>query len=228
MKRGKKYQNIIKNRKEINSLIDALGNVKDLSTSNFSSKIECHIALNLGTKNNNQALKGSVTYKYKVGNDKKILVLTDKPIKGIKEDDNTIIGLNEYIDKIKDGWVDFDVLITTPDIMPQITLLGNILGPKSLMPNVKNGTITNNLEETINEYRKGKIDFKSDQTGVIHTIIGSTANSKEELLDNLSTLIKGISAINSKPINSMIKSMYITPTMGPSIKIDASKISELL
>ena len=228
MKRGKKYKNIIQNKKEENSLIDALDNIKDLSTSKFSSKIECHIALNLGAKNNNQALKGSVIYKYKVGNDKKILVLTDKTIKGIKEDNNTMIGFTEYINKIKDGWVDFDVLITTPDIMPQITSLGNILGPKSLMPNIKNGTITNNIEDTINEYRKGKIDFKSDQTGVIHTIIGSTENSKEELLDNISVLIKGISAINSKPINSMIKSVYIAPTMGPSIKIDTGKILELL
>ena len=226
MKRSKKYQDIIKNRQEQYTLIDALDKIKNLSISKFPAKIECHISLNLDTKNNNQILKGSVTYAHKVGNDKKILILTNENITNIKENNDIKIGSDKYIEKIKDGKIDFDILITTPDMMPQITSLGNILGPKSLMPNLKNGTITDDIEKTVNEYKRGKIDFKSDQTGTIHTIIGSVNNTKEELFSNLIVLLKGISVASVKPINSMIKSIYIAPTIGPSIKITVEEVLE--
>lgn len=227
MRRGKKYKNVIQNRKEEYSLIDGLDAVKSLSTSKFPSKIECHISLNLNTKNNNQIIRGNVVYKHKIGNDKNILVLIDKIPEGLKEDKNIKIGLNEYIEKIKNNWLDFDILITTPEIMPQVTSLGNILGPKSLMPNIKNGTITNNIQKTVNEYKKGKIDFKSDQTNTIHTIIGSVNNTKEELLDNIIALMKAISSTTGKPLISIINSIYIAPTIGPSIKINKKEISDI-
>ena len=220
MKRGKKYKKIIEKINNNVSFDDSFEEVKNLSLSKFPGSVEIHIALDVNQKNTKQVLRGSVNYKNKVGEKKKVLLLTDlKDIKPETTKKYDYIGLDEYIEKINQGWLDFDVIIATPNVMPKIAVLGKILGPKDLMPNPKKGTVTDNVDEAINSYMGGKFDYKSDQTGVIHTIIGNINNSKEELLENTLLLVKSIISVVQKPENTIFKSIYICPTMGPSIKL---------
>ncbi len=220
MKRGKKYRKIIEKMDNKISFNDSFEEVKKLSLSKFPGSVEIHIALNVSQKNTKQVLRGSVNYKNKVGEKKRVLLLTDlKDIKPETAEKYDYIGLDEYIDKINQGWLDFDVIIATPNVMAKIATLGKILGPKDLMPNPKKGTVTNNVDDAINSYMGGKFDYKSDQTGVIHTIIGNINNTKEELLENTLLLVKSIVSAVQKPENTIFKSIYICPTMGPSIKI---------
>ncbi len=225
MKRGKKYKKIIEKMDNNISFNNSFEEVKKLSLSKFPGSVEIHIALNINQKNTKQVLRGSVNYKNKVGEKKRVLLLTDsKDIKPETAKKYDYIGLEEYIDKINQGWSDFDVIIATPNVMSKIAVLGKILGPKDLMPNPKKGTITDNIDEAINSYMGGKFDYKSDQTGVIHTIIGNVNNTKEELLENTLLLIKSIISVVQKPENTIFKSIYICPTMGPSIKIKSEEL----
>jgi large subunit ribosomal protein L1 len=227
-KRSKKY-NEIKNKIEEKGLNDSFELVKDVSISRFKGSIEVHIALKTSKKENKQNIRGSVFYKNSVGKKKKILLFTDrKDINEKLKKQFDYIGLDEYIKKIQEGWIDFDIAIATPNVMPQIAILGKILGPRSLMPNPKLGTVTDNLEGILNEYKSGKFDYKSDQMGNIHTIIGNVDNTKEELLDNFSDLMKSILNVTGKPIQSAFKSIYLAPTIGPSIKLENDDIIKLL
>ncbi len=229
-KRSKKYITKLKEN-TINNVfnIDIFDTVKNLSISNFKGSIEVHISTLSSKKDNKQIIRGSVFYKNKVGKDKKILLLTDrKDLSEKLKKEFDYIGLDEYIEKIQSGWTDFDLVIATPNVMPKIAILGKILGPKSLMPNPKLGTVTEDLEGTVEKYKSGKYDYKSDQTGTIHTIIGNIDNTKEELYDNFIEIIKSIINITGKPSQSVFKTIYICPTMGASLKLNIEDIIKVI
>jgi large subunit ribosomal protein L1 len=230
-KRSKKY-NQIKNKIDTNtniSILESLDKVKELSTSNFKGSIEVHISTKISKKENKQILRGSVYYKNKVGKNKKILLLTDqKDIKPETKKEFNYVGLDLYIKKIQEGWDDFDLVIASPSVMPKIAILGKILGPKSLMPNPKLGTVTDDLEDIIKKYKGGKFDFKSDSNGTLHTIIGNIENTKEELLENLIDLLKSFISVSGKSASILLKTIYVCPTMGPSIKIHNDELIKLL
>jgi large subunit ribosomal protein L1 len=226
MKRGKKYT---AKAKTLSNVVlaykDALAQVSSLATSKFAGKIEVHIALNLNEKERKQPVRGNVIYSKPVSKPKKVLVLADPQSQDIaKEAGADYFGLDEYIQKIKDGWIDFDVAIATPSAMSKIAPLGRILGTKGLMPNPKSGTVTDDIKKAVESYKGGKIDYKSDETGVVHTIIGTKASSPEELDENFIRVVKSVLQNTNKAQRLALKSVFIAPTMGPSLKLDVESI----
>lgn len=226
MQRGKKYTNTKKTASvEPQTVENALKQVASLSTSTFPGKIEVHISLNVNQKERKQPIRGNVTYQKPVGKQKKVLVFADPLNQDVaKKAGADYYGLEDLITKIKDGWIDFDVAIAIPSVMPKIAALGRVLGTKGLMPNPKTGTVTEDIEAAVASYKGGKIDFKSDETGVIHSIIGTTKSSPAELNENMIKITKAILASSGKQQNAAFKSIYVAPTMGPSIKVDIDSL----
>lgn len=230
MKRAKKYNEVTK--KISNKILDidsAIKLVKDLSITKFDSKVEVHVSLNLNDKERKQPIRGTVIYDKPIGKSKKILVFGDESTSDkAKKSGADYYGLEDLINKIKEGWIDFDVAIATPSVMPKIAVLGRILGTKGLMPNPKNGTVTDNIEEVVKSYKKGRQDYKSDETGVIHSVIGTISMSEKELKNNFELLLKSIIISSGKSSTLLIKSLFICPTMGPSIKINKDLLNKEL
>jgi len=230
MKRSKKYKSALEkiDKQKEYSLSEAVDILPEIATSTFDASIELHIHLNLNEKQRKRGLKGSVTLPHQVKNGTtKILVLTT-PEHEQEAKDADFVGGENYIKKIQDGWNEFDVVLATPEIMPKIAILGKVLGPKGLMPNPKSGTVTTNLSETIQQYKKGKIDFKSDEQGNIHQAIGKVSMAKEELMSNTLEFIKAVNKSIKSTQTNLFKSIHICPTMGPSVKIDPSSLEENL
>jgi large subunit ribosomal protein L1 len=228
MKKGKKY---ISAKKRITSptadLDKAMASVGSLSTSKFKGKIEAHISLNLNEKERKQPIRGSVIYSKPVGKIKKVLVFADPANQDVaKKAGADFYGLDDLVTKIKDGWTDFDVAIATPSVMPKIAVLGRILGTKGLMPNPKSGTVSDDIETVVTSYKGGKIDFKTDETGVVHSIIGTVETSPEELRENLMKLVTSVVKNSGKPERLVLKSIHVSPTMGPSVKINLETVIE--
>jgi large subunit ribosomal protein L1 len=229
MKRSKNYLTKLKIKKEKYSLEESFKAVKESSISKFNSNVELHLSTIIDKKNPNRIIRGSIIYKHKFGNEKKILLLTEQ--KDISEEIKKLydyIGSEEYIEKIANGWSEFDLIIATPDIMPKLGSIGRMLGPKGLMPNPKTNTVTNNLKEVAESYRKGKYDFKSDATGNIHLVIGKVDNSDTELKDNFLEAIRSINTVLPKPITQIVKSIFLCPTMGPSIKLNNNEVTSVI
>lgn len=226
MKRSKKYIQIKQklSHKQF-SLDQAIAQISALSLSKFNGKIELHASLNLNEKERKQAIRGSVVYKSPIGKAKRILVFADEANQDIAAKAGAdYYGLEELINKIKEGWTDFDVAIATPNVMSKIAVLGRILGTKGLMPNPKSGTVSDNIQQAVASYKAGKIDFKADDSGVIHSIIGTQTTDPSELKTNLIALIKAIIQSAPKQEQILFKSIYLAPTMGPSIQLDLDSI----
>ncbi len=229
MKRSRNYLTKLNIKKEKYSLEESFTAVKGLSIAKFNSNVELHLSTIMDKKNPNRIIRGSITYKHKFGGEKKILLLTDQ--KDISEEIKKLydyIGSEEYIEKIANGWSEFDLIIATPDIMPKLGSIGRILGPKGLMPNPKTNTVTNNLKEVAESYRRGKYDFKSDSTGNIHLVIGKVDNSNAELKDNFLEAIRSINTVLPKPITQIVKGIFLCPTMGPSIKLNNNEVISII
>lgn len=196
--------------------------LKNLGTTKFFESLEAHISLNINPKYPNQQIRANLILPNGIGKNIKIAVYTEpENTNNILKMGASIVGFNELIDDIKLGKIYFDILLTTPKLMPQLIKLGKILGPKGLMPSPKAGTVTQNLEETINEFKKGKIEYRTDNTGVVHLIFGKTNFSHIQICENLLTIYESI--IKNKPIGvkgRYIKSFYICNTMSPSLKLD--------
>ncbi|MDD3647243.1 MAG: 50S ribosomal protein L1 [Candidatus Dojkabacteria bacterium] len=225
MKRSKKYteaENLIEKGK-MYSLDEAVDLLPKVSISKFDAAYEIHFLLNLTEKQKKESIKGSTKLPYQVGNAKKIAVITSPEHMG-DADTADVTGYEDLIKKIEDGFSDFDVLIATPDVMPKLASLGKVLGPKGKMPNPKNGTITTDLKKAIQTYKEGKLDFKVDKQGGIHLIFGKKSMTKEQLLENLKVLIKAVLQESTKLNSIPFKSIFVTPTMGPSIKMDINNL----
>ncbi|MBN2016194.1 50S ribosomal protein L1 [Candidatus Dojkabacteria bacterium] len=223
MHRSKKYKNARKlvEKSKVYTLDEALDLLPKVSTSKFDSSIELHINLNLSEKQKKISIKGSATLPHQVGPKVKIAVLTSSDHFGEAQDADTV-GSDDLIKKIQDGWTDFDVLLATPDIMPKIAVLGKILGPKGKMPNPKNNTVTTDIKDTIESYKKGKTDFKADAQGGIHQVVGKISLKKDQLLENIQTFLKAVfNEVKNLQANPF-KTIYLSPTMGPSIRLDVN------
>ncbi len=204
------------------SLKDASALVKDVNITKFDASVDLHIRLGVDPKKADQAVRGTVTLPHGTGKTKKVLVLCtpDKEAEA-KAAGADFVGLDEFITKIEGGWVDVDVIVATPSVMPKIGRLGKVLGPRNLMPNPKTGTVTNNVAEAVNEVKGGKIAFKVDKAGIIHASIGRVSFGSEKIAENSQELINAI--IKLKPSSAKgiyLKGVSMASSMSPGIAVD--------
>lgn len=203
------------------SLAEAVALIKETATTKFDSSVEIHLNLNTDPKNAEHALRGSVSLPAGLGKTKKIAVVcgADKE-KEAKEAGASLVGGKELIEKIVKGEIDFEVLVATPDLMPELAKAGKILGPKGLMPNPKDNTVTTDIKATLDDIKKGRAEYRSDSYGIIHSVIGKVSFDQEKILENAEAFLAAIH--NMKPASvkgTFIKTVYLTTTMGPSIKV---------
>jgi len=207
-------------------LAEAVEVVKQITTTNFDASVDLDIRLGVDPRKANQMVRGSITLPHGTGKTKKVLVLCTPD----KEDEAKAagadyVGLDEYIQKIKGGWTDIDVVITMPSVMPKVGALGRILGPRGLMPNPKTGTVTMDIARAVNEVKAGKIDFKVDKFGIIHAAIGKVSFPNEKLVENASELINAV--IKMKPSaakGTYMKSTFISSTMSMGVRVDIKSL----
>ena len=210
-------------------LADACALVKEITFTKFDASVELSVNLGVDPRKANQMVRGIVTLPNGTGKETRVLVLCtpDKEAEA-KAAGADYVGLEEYIEKIKGGWTDVDVIITMPAVMGKIGALGRILGPRGLMPNPKSGTVTNEIGNAVKEVKQGKIDFKVDKTGIVHTSIGKISFEPEQIRQNakefISTLIK---LKPSAAKGTYIKSIYLSSTMSAGIKIDPKSVEEI-
>src|SRR5436309_6856864 len=204
------------------SLTEASALVKQISTCKFDASVDLHVRLGVDPKKADQAIRGTVRLPHGTGKTKKVLVLcTPDKEADAKSAGAEFVGLDEFIQKIEGGWVDVDVIIATPSVMPKIGKLGKILGPRNLMPNPKTGTVTNDVAAAVNEVKAGKIAFKVDKAGIIHASIGRVSFTADKIAANSLELINAI--IKAKPATAKgtyLKGLSMASTMSPGISID--------
>ena len=209
--------------KNFYSLKQASSLVKEITNTEFDASIDMAIRLGVDPKKANQMVRGVVTLPHGTGKNIRVLALvTPDKESDAKESGADFIGLDEYLQKIKSGWTDVDVIVTMPSIMGKLGPLGRVLGPRGLMPNPKTGTVTMDIKKAVADVKGGKIDFKVDKTGIIHAAIGKASFAAEKIYENADELLKTI--IRLKPSTTKgvyVKSIFMSSTMSPSISIDA-------
>ena len=211
------------------SLKEASELVKDITSSKFDASVDIDVRLGVDPRKANQMVRGVASLPHGTGKQVRVLVLcSPESEQAAKDAGAEYVGLDEYIEKIKGGWTDIDVIITQPQIMGKIGALGRVLGPRGLMPNPKSGTVTMEVAKAVEEVKQGKIDFRVDKTGIIHSSIGKVSFEAKQIADNakefLNTLIK-LKPTAAK--GTYIKSIYLSSTMSPGIKVDAKSVEEI-
>ena len=226
---------LTKNRKAAQAKVDpnmsydivgAAKLVKTLTFTKFDASVDLDIRLGVDPRKANQMVRGVVTLPHGTGKQTRVLVLcTPDKVNEATEAGADYVGLEEYIEKIKGGWTDIDVIITMPSVMAKIGALGKVLGPRGLMPNPKSGTVTMEVGKAVKEVKMGKIDFKVDKYGIVHSSVGKVSFTEEQLVDNAKEFIRNI--IKLKPTaakGTYLKSIYLSSTMSPGIQIDAKSV----
>jgi large subunit ribosomal protein L1 len=210
------------------SLAEAASLVKDITTTKFDASVDIDVRLGVDPRKANQMVRGVVSLPHGTGKDKKVLVLcTPDKEEEAKNAGADYVGLDEYIDKIKGGWTDIDVIITMPSVMAKVGQLGRVLGPRGLMPNPKSGTVTMEVGNAVKEVKLGKIDFKVDKYGIVHTSIGKVSFSPDKIADNAREFLHTINKLKpSSAKGTYMQSVYISSTMSPGIQIDVKSVSE--
>jgi large subunit ribosomal protein L1 len=209
------------------NLSEAASIVKKITSSKFDASVDIAVRLGVDPKKSNQMVRGTVSLPHGTGKTISVLVLCtpDKEAEA-KAAGADYVGLNEYIEKIKGGWTDVDVIITTPNVMGQVGALGRILGPRGLMPNPKTGTVTMDVGKAVTEKKAGNIDFKVDKTGIIHASIGRVSFEADKLADNASELIQTIQKLKpSAAKGAYVKSIYMSSTMSPGVQVEPKTVS---
>lgn len=205
------------------SLADASKLVKDITTAKFDASVDLAIRLGVDPRKSNQMVRGVVSLPHGTGKNVRVLVLcTADKEKEAKDAGADYVGLDDYIEKIKGGWTDVDVIITMPSIMGKVGALGRVLGPRGLMPNPKTGTVTMDIAKAVTEVKAGKIDFKVDKTGIVHASVGKVSFEASKIAENANELIQTL--IKLKPSSAKgtyLKSIFISSTMSPSVEVDA-------
>ena len=224
-KASKKYVEASKKVEKNNaySIDEAIRLVKETSITKFDGTVEVAIKLNVDPKKADQQLRGSLVLPNGTGKSKKILVIAKgEAAKAAKEAGADFVGDTDMIEKIqKENWFDYDVIIATPEMMPELGKIGRILGPKGLMPNPKTGTVTPNPVKTIEDIKKGMVEFRTDSYGNIHTIVGKVSFDESKLVENLSYIINTISKLKPASVKGkFITNISVASTMGPGIKLD--------
>lgn len=210
------------------TLKEASALVKEITTTKFDASVDIDIRLGIDPRKSNQMVRGVVSLPNGTGKQVRVLCLCPPEAEAAAQEAGAdYVGLDEYIEKIKGGWTDVDVIITMPSIMGKIGALGRVLGPRGLMPNPKSGTVTMDVAKAIREVKQGKIDFKVDKTGIVHTSIGKVSFTADQIFGNAKEFIATI--IKLKPASAKgtyIKSIYISSTMSKGIKVDPKSVEE--
>ena len=204
------------------SVEEASALVKEISNSKFDASVDLAVRLGVDPKKANQMVRGVVSLPHGTGKDLKVLALVtpDKEAEA-KEAGADYVGLDEYLDKIKNGWTDVDVIITMPSVMGKLGPLGRVLGPRGLMPNPKTGTVTMDVAKAVTEVKAGKIDFKVDKTGIIHAAVGKVSFTADKLSGNINELLTTLMKMKpSTAKGTYMKSIFVSSTMSPSVAID--------
>ena len=213
-------------KNKLYSLKDAAALIKVIASAKFDESVDIAVRLGVDPRKANQMVRGVVTLPHGTGKDVKVLALVtpDKEAEA-KEAGADYVGLDDYLQKIKDGWTDVDVIITMPSVMGKLGPLGRILGPRGLMPNPKTGTVTMDVAKAVQEVKAGKIDFKVDKTGIVHAGIGKVSFGAEQIFDNAHEIIQTL--IKLKPTaakGTYIKGIHLTSTMSPAIALDPKAV----
>lgn len=223
----RKIANAKVDKNKIYSLKDASALVKEINCTKFDSSVDVHVRLGVDPKKADQQVRGTVTLPHGTGKTKKVLVLcTPDKVAAAEGAGADYVGLDEFIQKIESGWVDVDVIIATPSVMPKIGKLGKILGPRNLMPNPKTGTVTNDVAAAVNEVKGGKIAFKVDKSGIVHASIGRVSFSADKISENAAEFISAI--IKLKPATSKgtyLKGVSMATSMSPGLTLDAKALA---
>lgn len=224
-KRQKKINEMLADFTQPTSAMVAIQKLQEIAaaTSKFDETLECHMRLGIDVKHADQQIRSTTVLPAGLGKEVRVCVIAKADlVAAAKEAGAETAGSEEIIDKISDGWFEFDTLIATPDMMPKLGKLGRVLGPKGLMPNPKTGTVTVDVARAVKEAKAGKVEFRADKQGMIHVPLGKMKFSAEDLMKNFATLADAV--IKAKPSaakGTYLKSVYLTTTMGPGIKLDA-------
>lgn len=210
------------------SLHEAASLVKEISNSKFDASVDIDVRLGVDPRKANQMVRGVVSLPNGTGKQVKVLALcTPDQEAAAKEAGADYVGLDEYIEKIKGGWTDVDVIITMPAIMGKLGALGRVLGPRGLMPNPKSGTVTNDVGKAVKEVKQGKIDFKVDKYGIVHTSVGKVSFTPEQIIGNVREFVSTLMKLKPTAAKgTYVKSIYLSSTMSMGIKIDPKSIEE--
>jgi len=213
---------------KVYNVADASALIKEITNVNFDASVDLAVRLNVDPRKANQMVRGVVTLPHGTGKDVKVLALVtpDKEAEA-KEAGADYVGLDEYLDKIKGGWTEVDVIVTMPSVMGKLGPLGRVLGPRGLMPNPKTGTVTMDVAKAISDVKAGKIDFKVEKTGIVHAAIGKASFDADKIEGNAKELLTTL--VKLKPQSSKgiyIKSIFMSSTMSPSIEIDTKRFAE--
>lgn len=231
MKKGKKYIEALSkiDRTKQYTLEEAVKLLKETSISKFDGSVEIAIRLNLDTRKSDQQLRGAIVLPNGTGKEKKVLVVAKgEHAKAAQEAGADVVGDVDILTKIeKENWLDFDVMIATPDMMPLLGKLGKVLGPKGLMPNPKTGTVTTDVKKAVQDVKKGRVEYKTDSYGNVHALVGKVSFTEQQLSENIESIYNVI--LKSKP--STVKGIYIknvsvSTTMGPGIKLDINSFDK--
>ena len=207
-------------------LAEAAALLKEITFTKFDASVDIDVRLGVDPRKANQMVRGVVTLPHGTGKTVRVLVLcTPEKEEEAKAAGADYVGLDEYVEKIKGGWTDVDVIITTPNVMGKVGALGRILGPRGLMPNPKTGTVTMDVAKAVSEVKAGKIDFKVDKFGIVHSSIGKVSFSPEQIVDNANEFLSMIMKLKpSAAKGSYVKSIYLSSTMSPGLQIDAKSV----
>jgi large subunit ribosomal protein L1 len=215
-------------RSRLYTLKEASALVKDITTTKFDASIDLDVRLGIDPRKSNQMVRGVVSLPHGTGKETRVLVLcTPDKEDEAKEAGADYVGLDDYVEKIKGGWTDVDVIITMPSVMGKVGQLGRILGPRGLMPNPKSGTVTMEIGKAVKEVKQGKIDFKVDKNGIIHASIGKVSFEPNKIVDNAREFISMVNKLKpSAAKGTYIRSVFLSSTMSPGVKVDPKGLDD--
>jgi large subunit ribosomal protein L1 len=228
-KKGKKLVEAAKkvDREQLYGAEEAIALAKETSTTKFDATVEVAFRLGIDTRKNDQQIRGAVVLPNGTGKTQKVLVFAKgEKAKEAEAAGADYVGEADYVQKIQQGWFDFDVVVATPDMMGEVGKLGRVLGPKGLMPNPKTGTVTFDVTKAVQDIKAGKVEYRADKAGIIHAPIGKVSFDNEKLIENFETIFETIQ--KAKPAaakGTYMKSVNVTTTMGPAVKIDAANVA---
>ena len=224
MKYGKRFKASLAkvDKKKLYSIEEAVAIVKETATAKFNESVDIAVRLGVDPKKADQAIRGTVSLPHGIGKEVRVLVMAKPPKDAeAKAAGADYAGLQEFVEKIQGGWADIDVIIATPDVMVEVGKLGKILGPRGLMPNPKSGTVTADVATAVKEVKAGKIEFRVDKAGVVHTTVGKANFDKEKLVENVKAFLATIGRLKPATAKGQyVKSIAVSSTMGPGVQID--------